>query len=138
MYYFSVRKIMLISSLCLFIFMSLPNKYQLDWYFKTSPKLHINSIRQQAKLILPEIPDGIKGVVFVDEETYILHKDVSVFQIPPFWWHTGFGTMFRMLYNRQDIKFEISSNKAVRRERNTIFVRVAKGPADYSLSLMKP
>jgi hypothetical protein len=137
MYDVFIRKALVVMTLCLLMLSFLPNKHQLRWYFKNSPVLHVGSLRQEMKSILPEIPAGITRVAFVDCESFVSHKDVHLWQIPPFWWHTGFGKMFNIMYNREDIKFEICSDRIIAPLPDTIFVKVDQSPAYYSLTLIK-
>lgn len=132
----SYRKIVIVLSACLLTVSFLPNKQQLINYFENSPKLHIYSIWNQTRSILPEIPKGISKVVFVDEETFRRHRYVAAWKRPPFWWHVGHGSMFRILYNRQDIKFDFSTREIIAPEPNTLYVNVNGGPDYYSLSLI--
>jgi hypothetical protein len=130
------RKVVIILSVCLLTVSFLPNKQQLINYFENSPRLHIYSVWNQTRSILPEIPKGISEVVFVDEETFKRHRYVAAWKRPPFWWHVGHGSMFRILYNRQDIKFDFSTHKIVAPEPNTLYINVNGGPDYYSLSLI--
>jgi hypothetical protein len=62
---------------------------------------------------------------------------VPIWSIPPFWWHVGQGTMFAILYRRLDVKFDVTTETPVNREPDTIYLKVNKGPAYYSLSLLR-
>lgn len=133
---YTLKKVITVLFVCLFIVSFLPNKRQLIMYFKNSPKLHILSVWNQTQSILPEIPKGVSKVVFVDNEPFDSQSSVTVWKIPPFWWYVGFNTMFRILYNRQDVDFSFSTDKIISREPNTIYIGVNKGPISYSLFLM--
>jgi hypothetical protein len=132
------KKIVIVLSVCLLTVSFLPNKQQLITYFENSPKLHIYSVWKQTESILPEIPKGISKVVFVDEETFKRHREVAMWRRPPFWWYVGHGSMFRILYDRQDIEFDYSSREMKTPEPDTLYINVNGGPAYYSLSLIPP
>jgi hypothetical protein len=130
------RKIALVIFVCLLTISFLPNEQQLINYFENSPRLHIYSVWNQTRSILPEVPKGISKIVFVDEETFDRPKAVAMWKRPPFWWYVGHGSLFRILYKRQDIKFDFSTHKIIVHEPNTMYIGVNKGPNSYSLFLM--
>jgi hypothetical protein len=131
----SYHRLILPVLVCLLTLSFLPNKQQLIKYFKDSPKLHIYSAWNQTKSILPEIPKGISKVVFIDEESFKRPQEVAMWKIPPFWWDVGHGSMFSILYKRQDIEFEVSTHKIMITGPNAIYINVKKDPAYYTLSL---
>jgi len=135
----SLKKILAASSLVILTISFLPSKKDFMYYVKYSPKLHIKSIWDQTRSVLPEIPDGIRRVVFINTEVEATpHSEaVPVWEIPPFWWHVGHGTMFAIIYERLDIKFEVTGTKPEMKEPDSIYVAVDKGPIYYALSLYK-
>jgi hypothetical protein len=133
-----LKKIALAVFVCLLTISFLPNKQQLKEYFERSPKLHIYSVWKQTESVLPEIPRGIRRVVFIDEEAFKPHKYVDAWKRPPFWWQVGHGSMFRILYNRRDIQFDYSTREIITPKPNTLYIKVDRGPDYYSLSLMPP
>jgi hypothetical protein len=132
------RKIVIAISVSLLTITFLPNKQQLITYFENSPKLHIFSLWKQTESILPEIPEGISKVVFIDEETFERPGEVAMWKRPPFWWYVGHGSMFRILYKRQDIKFDFSTREIKTPEPDTLYINVTGGPDYYSLKVIPP
>lgn len=143
--YFKMQNISYLKKLLVTLFIViltisfLPGEKDFMWYVKYSPKLHIKSIWDQTQLMLPEIPEGIRRVVFIDgEDKASTHsEEVPVWKIPPFWWHVGHGTMFAIIYGKLDIEFEVTGEKPVLKEPDSIYVTVDKGPIYYALSLYK-
>jgi len=130
------KKLIIALSLVILTFSFLPNKTDLFWYFKYSPKLHIKSIWDQMQSVLPNIPDGTKRVIFIDGEEFPHKTNVTSWSIPPFWWHVGHGTMFAIIYGKL-IAFEVVKEKPAIEEPGNIYIMVDKGPIYYSLSLYK-
>jgi len=131
-------KLLIVLSILVLTLSFLPRKYDLVGYFKYCPRLHIKSIWDQMQLLVPNIPEGTRRIVFIDQEEFLpISKDVASWSIPPFWWHVGQGTMFTIIYGRLDVKLEVATEKPVNREPNTIYLLVNKGPIYYSLSLLK-
>lgn len=132
------RKIALVIFVCLLTISFLPNEQQLTKYFENSPRLHIYSLWKQTESVIPEIPKGIRRVVFVDKEAFKPHRYVDAWKRPPFWWQVGHGSMFRILYNRRDIQFDYSTREIITPEPNTLYITVDRDSDYYSLSLMPP
>jgi len=130
-------KLLVVFSLLVLTLSFLPKKSDLIGYFKDCPRLHIKSVWDQMQVLVPNIPEGTRRIVFIDQEEFPHVENVSVWSIPPFWWHVGQGTMFAILYGRLDVKLEVAAEKPIHREPATIYLMVNKGTVYYSLSLLK-
>jgi hypothetical protein len=130
-------KLLVVFSLLVLTLSFLPKESDLVVYFKYCPRLHIKSLWNEMQLLVPNIPQGIHRVVFIDQEEFDHRENVPIWSIPPFWWHVGQGTMFAILYGRLDVKFDVATAKPLNREPNTIYLMVNKGPVYYSLSLLR-
>ena len=130
-------KLLVVLSLVVLTLSFLPKKSDLIGYFECCPRLHIKSVWDQMQVLVPNIPEGTRRIVFIDqEEVRPISQNVPSWSIPPFWWHVGQGTMFALLYGRLDLQLEIATEKPIHREPDTMYLMVDKGPVYYSLSML--
>jgi hypothetical protein len=130
-------KLLVVFCLLVLTLSFLPKKSDVIGYFNNCPRLHIKSVWDQMKVLVPYIPEGTRRIVFIDQEQFHHDENVPIWSIPPFWWHVGQGTMFAILYGRLDVKLEVATEQPIHREPSTIYIMVNKGPVYYSLSMLK-